>query len=356
MGPVSRCRARTRGRRPASEPFGTRPWAAAALARWVRSASYLQKWIVLGVVIGAIAGLRRDRLLRGACGSAPTSSWGSSPATRVPTPAARAARRRLRLSRPAVGSPLVAGVGALLGAILVYRFAPEAEGHGTDAAISAVHHNPAGVRFRAVIVKIVASALTIGSGGSGGREGPDRADQRRLRVAPGPGARPRARGRPHRRSHRNRLGNRCHLRCAARRRRAGAEILYRDDFDPAALLPCFIASVGQLRHLRLGRRIRPAVRLRRELPLHATRPAHLVRAHRHLRRARSACSTPRGSTASPQLSPRCPVCPKWVNPAIGGLMVGAIGIAIPEVLGTGYGWIQTGARARAVWASRCGSC
>jgi Voltage gated chloride channel len=47
-----------------------------------------------------------------------------------------------------------------------------AAGHGTDAAISAVHHNPRGIRFRAVIVKIVASALTIGSRGSGGREGP----------------------------------------------------------------------------------------------------------------------------------------------------------------------------------------
>ncbi len=37
---------------------------------------------------------------------------------------------------------------------------------------------------------------------------------------------------------------------------------------------------------------------------------------------------------------RLPV-PRWVAPAIGGLLVGAIGIAIPEVLGTGYGWIQT---------------
>ena len=68
--------------------------------------------------------------------------------------------------------PLVTGLGALLGALLVFRFAPEAEGHGTDAAIYAVHHNPRGIRTRAVVVKIVASALTIGSGGSGGREGP----------------------------------------------------------------------------------------------------------------------------------------------------------------------------------------
>lgn len=68
--------------------------------------------------------------------------------------------------------PLVACGGALLGAILVFSIAPEDEGHGTDAAIAAVHHNPRGVRLRTVFVKIVASALTIGSGGSGGREGP----------------------------------------------------------------------------------------------------------------------------------------------------------------------------------------
>jgi predicted transcriptional regulator len=34
--------------------------------------------------------------------------------------------------------------------------------------------------------------------------------------------------------------------------------------------------------------------------------------------------------------------PRWVRPAIGGLIVGCIGLAIPEVLGTGYGWIQAG--------------
>ena len=32
--------------------------------------------------------------------------------------------------------------------------------------------------------------------------------------------------------------------------------------------------------------------------------------------------------------------PRWVRPAIGGLVVGCVGLAIPEVLGTGYGWIQ----------------
>ncbi len=32
--------------------------------------------------------------------------------------------------------------------------------------------------------------------------------------------------------------------------------------------------------------------------------------------------------------------PKWASPAIGGLLVGVIALAVPEVLGTGYGWIQ----------------
>jgi CBS domain-containing protein len=34
--------------------------------------------------------------------------------------------------------------------------------------------------------------------------------------------------------------------------------------------------------------------------------------------------------------------PRWANPAVGGVLVGASAIAIPEVLGTGYGWIQHG--------------
>ncbi len=67
---------------------------------------------------------------------------------------------------------LIPTVGGLLSGILVFTLAPEAEGHGTDAVIAA-YHSPGGqIRPRVPLVKIVASALTIGSGGSGGREGP----------------------------------------------------------------------------------------------------------------------------------------------------------------------------------------
>jgi CIC family chloride channel protein len=68
--------------------------------------------------------------------------------------------------------PLVVAGGALAAAALVRWLAPEAGGHGTDAAIAAAHHAPLGMRGRVTIVKMAASALTIGSGGSAGTEGP----------------------------------------------------------------------------------------------------------------------------------------------------------------------------------------
>jgi CIC family chloride channel protein len=63
-------------------------------------------------------------------------------------------------------------LGGLLSGLLVFTIAPEAEGHGTDAAIAAYHHRQGQIRPRVPLVKILASALTIGTGGSGGREGP----------------------------------------------------------------------------------------------------------------------------------------------------------------------------------------
>ncbi len=78
---------------------------------------------------------------------------------------------------------LIPALGGLLSGLLVFRLAPEAEGHGTDAAIAAFHHRQGHIRARVPLVKLVASAITIGTGGSGGREGSDRADRRRLRLA-----------------------------------------------------------------------------------------------------------------------------------------------------------------------------
>jgi len=63
-------------------------------------------------------------------------------------------------------------LGGLVSGFLVFTFAPEAEGHGTDAAIEAYHQKKGIIRARIPLVKLVASAITIGTGGSGGREGP----------------------------------------------------------------------------------------------------------------------------------------------------------------------------------------
>lgn len=67
---------------------------------------------------------------------------------------------------------LVAPLGGLLSGWLVFTFAPEAEGHGTDAAIASYHHHQGFIRPRVPLIKIISSALTISTGGSGGREGP----------------------------------------------------------------------------------------------------------------------------------------------------------------------------------------
>jgi len=62
--------------------------------------------------------------------------------------------------------------GGILSGWLVYTFAPEAEGHGTDAAINAFHRTGGFIRGRVPIIKTIASAVTLTTGGSGGREGP----------------------------------------------------------------------------------------------------------------------------------------------------------------------------------------
>ncbi|REJ92886.1 MAG: CBS domain-containing protein [Planctomycetota bacterium] len=67
---------------------------------------------------------------------------------------------------------VVMAVGGLLSGLLVYLLAPEAEGHGTDAAIDAFHNRRGEIRARIPLVKMIASAITLGTGGSAGREGP----------------------------------------------------------------------------------------------------------------------------------------------------------------------------------------
>ncbi|MFP3928446.1 MAG: chloride channel protein, partial [Desulfobacteraceae bacterium] len=51
-------------------------------------------------------------------------------------------------------------IGGLISGWLVFTFAPEAEGHGTDAAIDAYHNRGGLIRGRIPIIKTLASAVT----------------------------------------------------------------------------------------------------------------------------------------------------------------------------------------------------
>ena len=67
---------------------------------------------------------------------------------------------------------LIPAVVALPVGILVFRFASEAKGHGVPEVMRAVETQGGRIRPRVAAVKTLASALTIGAGGSVGREGP----------------------------------------------------------------------------------------------------------------------------------------------------------------------------------------
>jgi CIC family chloride channel protein len=67
---------------------------------------------------------------------------------------------------------LVPVLGAVGVAFLVTKFAPEAKGHGVPEVMDAIYYHRGIIRPVVGVVKSLASALSIGSGGSVGREGP----------------------------------------------------------------------------------------------------------------------------------------------------------------------------------------
>jgi len=66
---------------------------------------------------------------------------------------------------------LLPAIGGLVNGFLIQRYELMAAGHGTGAAIRAFHHGTR-LRRRLPFAKMLTSAITLGTGGSGGREGP----------------------------------------------------------------------------------------------------------------------------------------------------------------------------------------
>ncbi len=67
---------------------------------------------------------------------------------------------------------LIPMIGGLIVGPLIYFFAPEAKGHGVPEVMQAILLKGGFIRARVAVVKAIASAITIGTGGSVGREGP----------------------------------------------------------------------------------------------------------------------------------------------------------------------------------------
>ncbi|MGC9158153.1 MAG: chloride channel protein [Terracidiphilus sp.] len=235
--------------------------------------------------------------------------------------------------------PLATTLGGLLSGILVYGLAPEAEGHGTDTVVKALHWTGGAIRTRVAPIKILASAITIGSGGSAGREGPTAliaagigsvyADllhrtvrEKRLVVLMGMAA-----------------GLSAIFRSPIGTALFAVEVLYGGiEFEAEALLYCMLAAI--VAYMVNGSFV-------------GWQPLFLVPAQ----------TAPTGvadygwytvlgvtsgivATILPETFYRIRDAflalrvPQWIKPAIGGLMLGCMALAIPQVLGGGYGWIQ----------------
>ena len=301
-----------------------------------RELSYLRKWVPIAILIGTISGVG-SILFYEAINLTSTYLLGGVTGFFAPSPIGEGGSL-VSVTPMFYLIPIVTTVGGLCSGILVYGLAPEAEGHGTDAAIDAFHNKKGEIRSRIPLVKLVASALTIGSGGSAGREGPT------AQIGAGFGS---FLGRKLRLSLHDRriavaIGIGSGIGSIFKAPFGGAimstEILYMGDFEVEALLPAFIASTVGYSIFALfagwtplfGYMNQTAFNDPIDLPLYAI--LGLV------------CGLVgivyiRGFYGARTLFERLRI-PRFLKPAVGGFAVGVIGMFLPQVLGTGYGWLQ----------------
>ena len=308
-----------------------------SLRRRIRGATFLRKWVILGALIGVVGGIGAivfytllelcTRFFLGLLA-------GYTP----PSPAGEGGAPITDALRP-WALPFVVGLGGLISGIIVFSFAPEAEGHGTDAAIAAYHHDPRGIRGRIPIVKMVASAVTIGSGGSGGREGPTAqisagfgsflgrvldldARDARIAVAVGMAA-----------------GIGAIFRAPLGGAVLGGELLYRDDVESEVLVPSFIATIIAFAIFGAVEGFSPIFGSQARFGF--SDPVQLV----WYALIGVVCGLVgllyvRNFYGFTDWFKRWVVVPRALRPAIAGFLVGCIGIVLPGALGTGYGFVQ----------------
>jgi len=71
-----------------------------------------------------------------------------------------------------IGIILAPVIGGLVVVWLVRNYAPEAKGHGVPEVMDAIYYKGGRIRMAVIFIKSLASAISIGSGASVGREGP----------------------------------------------------------------------------------------------------------------------------------------------------------------------------------------
>ena len=67
---------------------------------------------------------------------------------------------------------LLLPLGLMVSTYLVQTFAPDAKGHGTEKVIEAVHKKSGKIKPETIPIKVLATIVTIATGGSVGKEGP----------------------------------------------------------------------------------------------------------------------------------------------------------------------------------------
>ncbi len=299
--------------------------------------SYLKKWALIGVLIGVVAGFGSVAFFLLLQVSAyfflGLGAGYAHPHTDVITSTFTSVAERPWMF------PLIAGAGGLIVGILTTRFAPESAGHGTEAAIDAFHNKKGNIRARIPLLKAVTAAITIGSGGSGGREGPTAqiaagfgsvlsrilklsVEDRRIALAVGLGA-----------------GIGCIFKAPLGAALLSTEIFYRRDFEVKALMPALIASVIGFSIFGTFFGWEPIFKIS-ESAVMFDQPLSLI-----MYAVVGVCCAGVGIVyvncfyKVQYLFQKLKI-PRFIKPAIGGVLVGIIAMFLPQVLGGGYGWLQ----------------
>lgn len=236
--------------------------------------------------------------------------------------------------------PVSTTIGGFLSGYLVYKLTPGSEGLGINAAINAFHNLSARIRNRTPAVKLAASAISIGSGGSAGRDGPVALisavfgsflasvfkledHDRRIVMASAIGA-----------------GIGSIFMAPIGGAILSTEILYRRDFEVEALIPATVASIVGYAIFGYQFHYNPLFSSSAALFAFTNPAALLLYAVAGLMAGFGVRLFVKFFDLMHLAFLRLRALPPYVKPAIGGLLVGIVGIFYPQVLGLGYGWVQ----------------